>query len=415
MKILILGSGAREYSIALALIENSRVELFFMPGNGATSKLGTNLSNFELEDLATYSKENGIDLCIVGSEDFLAKGVVDIFEKRGLKIFGPSKKAAQLESSKVFMKDFLSRNSIRTARFLSSSNLDEINSFIDTLNTPIVVKADGLCAGKGVIIAQSKEEALKVSADMLSGKSFGDSGKRVVVEEFLEGFELSAFALCDGENFVLLPLAQDHKKLKDNDEGPNTGGMGAYAPSPLANEKLISEIKEDIIKPTLNAMSKEGNEFKGVLFVGLMIVNSKPYVLEFNVRFGDPECEVLMPLIEDPLSLILACVNKNLKNYELKLKNAAAVAVVCASENYPYSQSVASEIQISSIPKNSHIAYAGVSLKDGKLLASGGRVLACVALGNNVKEARDTAYKLCENVKFNGMQYRKDIAYQALR
>ena len=415
MKILILGSGAREYSIALALIKNSEVELFFMPGNGATSKLGTNLSNFELEDLATYSKENGIDLCIVGSEDFLAKGVVDIFEKRGLKIFGPSKKAAQLESSKVFMKDFLSRNSIRTARFLSSSNLDEINSFIDTLNTPIVVKADGLCAGKGVIIAQSKEEALKVSVDMLSGKSFGDSGKRVVIEEFLEGFELSAFALCDGENFVLLPLAQDHKKLKDNDEGPNTGGMGAYAPSPLASEKLITAIKEDIIKPTLNAMAKEGNEFKGVLFVGLMIVNSKPYVLEFNVRFGDPECEVLMPLIEDPLSLILACVNKNLKNYELKLKNKAAVAVVCASENYPYSQSVASEIQISSIPENSHIAYAGVSLKDGKLLASGGRVLACVALGNDVKEARDTAYKLCENVKFNGMQYRKDIAYQALR
>ena len=414
MKILILGSGAREYSIALALASDD-ISLFFMPGNGATSKLGQNINILDLKDLAIYAKQNSIDLCIVGSEDFLARGVVDIFEKHNLKIFGPSKKAAQLESSKAFMKDFLKRTSIRTAKFLSSSNLDELSSFINTLNTPIVVKADGLCAGKGVIIAQSREEAIKTSADMLSGKSFGDSGKKVVVEEFLDGFELSAFALCDGEDFILLPLAQDHKRLKDNDEGPNTGGMGAYAPSPLADEKLIEEIKQDIIRPTLRAMKEEGNEFKGVLFIGLMIVDKKPYVLEFNVRFGDPECEVLMPLIEDPLSLILACVNKDLKNYKLKLKDAAAVAVVCASENYPYSASSPSEIKISALPLNSHISYAGVSLENDKLLANGGRVLACVGLGKDIKEARSKAYELCKNVEFSGMQYRKDIAYQALR
>lgn len=416
MKILILGSGAREYSIALALKNgNKNLEFYFAPGNGATSNLGTNLEFSDLENLASFSKENSIDLCIVGSEDFLEKGVVDIFQKHGIAIFGPSKRAAMLESSKAFMKDFLKRNKIRTAAFGIFTDIKQASDFIKSLTPPIVVKADGLCAGKGVIIAKSHDEAITVASDMLSGKSFAQAGKTVVIEEFLDGFELSIFALSDGDDFVILPATQDHKKLKDNDEGPNTGGMGAYAPSPLANDALLEEIKNDIIKPTLKAMKDEGNEFKGVLFAGLMIVNSKPYVLEFNVRFGDPECEVLMPLIDNPLDLFLACTQKKLKNFNLKLKKDFAVAVVCASKNYPFSSSPKAEISIKSLPKNSHISYAGVSKEKEKLFASGGRVLVCVALASELKEARDLAYELCENVSFDGMQFRKDIAYQALR
>lgn len=416
MKILILGSGGREYAIALAIKQKHRdTQFFFAPGNGGTALLGTNLQIKEIPLLATWAKENEIDLCIVGSEDFLALGVVDEFEKRGLAIFGPSKKAAQLEASKAFMKDFLQRHKIKTARFLNTSDLNEAKNFIQSLTPPIVIKADGLCAGKGVIIAQSQDEAVQVASDMLSGKSFADAGKIIVIEEFLQGFELSVFAVCDGENFVLLPAAQDHKKLKDNDEGPNTGGMGAYAPSSLANERLLQSVSEDIIKPTLKGMKAEGAEFKGVLFVGLMVVNNEPFVLEYNVRFGDPECEVLMPLIEDPLELILACVEKRIKNTKISLKKNFALGVVCASENYPFSSSKKVPIIVEKIPENSHLCYAGVSLENGTLYASGGRVCVCVGLGESMQEARAKAYELCEAVKFEGKQYRQDIGHWVLR
>lgn len=250
---------------------------------------------------------------------------------------------------------------------------------------------------------------------MLSGESFGDAGKLVVIEEFLDGYELSIFAVCDGNDFVLLPVAQDHKKLLDNDQGPNTGGMGAYAPSSLANESLLRKVQKDIILPTLAGMKKEGAEFCGVLFIGAMIVGNKPYVLEFNVRFGDPECEVLMPLIEDPLELILAATQRRLRHAKIKIKKEFAVGVVCASENYPYKSSPKSEITVNNIPENSHISYAGVSLEDGKLMADGGRVLVCVGTGKSIEEAQKNAYKLCDNVNFKGKQYRKDIAHQVLK
>ncbi|EMA8687010.1 phosphoribosylamine--glycine ligase [Campylobacter jejuni] len=416
MKIMILGSGAREYSIALALRRvDKNLEFYFTPGNGATESLGTNLNLKDPVVLATYAKEKGFDLCIVGSESFLAEGVVDIFKQQGLAIFGPSKAAAMLETSKSFMKSFLKKYRIKTAKFLNTNDIEKAKNFIYSLTPPIVVKADGLCAGKGVIIAKTHEEAIKETAKMLSGESFGDAGKLVVIEEFLDGYELSIFAVCDGNDFVLLPAAQDHKKLLDNDQGPNTGGMGAYAPSSLANESLLRKVQKDIILPTLAGMKKEGAEFCGVLFIGAMIVGNKPYVLEFNVRFGDPECEVLMPLIEDPLELILAATQRRLRHAKIKIKKEFAVGVVCASENYPYKSSPKSEITVNNIPENSHISYAGVSLEDGKLMADGGRVLVCVGTGKSIEEAQKNAYKLCDNVNFKGKQYRKDIAHQVLK
>lgn len=416
MKIMILGSGAREYSIALALRRvDKNLEFYFAPGNGATESLGTNLNLKDPVVLATYAKEKGFDLCIVGSESFLAEGVVDIFKQQGLAIFGPSKAAAMLETSKSFMKSFLKKYRIKTAKFLNTNDIEKAKNFIHSLTPPIVVKADGLCAGKGVIIAKTHEEAIEETAKMLSGESFGDAGKLVVIEEFLDGYELSIFAVCDGNDFVLLPAAQDHKKLLDNDQGPNTGGMGAYAPSSLANESLLRKVQKDIILPTLAGMKKEGAEFCGVLFIGAMIVGNKPYVLEFNVRFGDPECEVLMPLIEDPLELILAATQRRLRHTKIKIKKEFAVGVVCASENYPYKSSPKSEITVNNIPENSHISYAGVSLEDGKLMADGGRVLVCVGTGKSIEEAQKNAYKLCDNVNFKGKQYRKDIAHQVLK
>ncbi|EOY2206393.1 phosphoribosylamine--glycine ligase [Campylobacter jejuni] len=416
MKIMILGSGAREYSIALALRRvDKNLEFYFAPGNGATESLGTNLNLKDPVVLATYAKEKGFDLCIVGSESFLAEGVVDIFKQQGFAIFGPSKAAAMLETSKSFMKSFLKKYRIKTAKFLNTNDIEKAKNFIYSLTPPIVVKADGLCAGKGVIIAKTHEEAIEETAKMLSGESFGDAGKLVVIEEFLDGYELSIFAVCDGNDFVLLPAAQDHKKLLDNDQGPNTGGMGAYAPSSLANESLLRKVQKDIILPTLAGMKKEGAEFCGVLFIGAMIVGNKPYVLEFNVRFGDPECEVLMPLIEDPLELILAATQRRLRHAKIKIKKEFAVGVVCASENYPYKSSPKSEITVNNIPENSHISYAGVSLEDGKLMADGGRVLVCVGTGKSIEEAQKNAYKLCDNVNFKGKQYRKDIAHQVLK
>ncbi len=416
MKIMILGSGAREYSIALALKRvDENLEFYFAPGNGATESLGTNLNFKDPVVLATYAKEKDFDLCIVGSESFLAEGIVDIFKQHNIPIFGPTKAAAMLETSKSFMKSFLKKYRIKTAKFLNTNDIEKAKNFILSLTPPIVVKADGLCAGKGVIIAKTHEEAIEEASKMLSGESFGEAGKLIVIEEFLDGFELSIFAVCDGNDFVLLPAAQDHKKLLDGDEGPNTGGMGAYAPSSLANESLLRKIQKDIIIPTLAGMKKEGSEFCGVLFIGIMVVGNKPYVLEFNVRFGDPECEVLMPLIENPLELILATTQKRLRHTKIKIKKNYAVGVVCASENYPYKSSPKSEISITNIPENTHISYAGVSLEDGKLMADGGRVLVCVGTGSSIEEAQKKAYELCENVHFKGKQFRKDIAHQVIQ
>ncbi len=423
MDILIIGAGAREYSIGLALNRDKSVDkLYFAPGNGATPNLGENLDISDFNELANFCEENSVDLTIVGPEAPLVAGIVDIFEARGLTIFGPSAKASQLEGSKIFMKNFLARHNIPTAKYIETSSLEEAYRFIDTMNSPIVVKADGLCGGKGVIIASTHDEAKKASGDMLSGNSFGDAGKAIIIEEFLDGYELSLFAVCDGKDFILLPAAQDHKRLLNGDKGPNTGGMGAYVPTPLANEEIYRKLKERVVIPTLDGMRAEGNPFKGVLFMGVMVVDGEPMILEYNVRFGDPECEELMPLLKTPASELFynSAVGK-LKDTKIEFyENRYAVGVVMASRDYPYKSSEPAEIIIDDIvhdelKENTHISFAGVSLgDDGKLYATGGRVLVCVGVGESIAEAQERAYMLVGQVHFAGKQCRTDIAYQAL-
>ncbi len=421
MKILILGSGGREYSIARAIKnEQEEHELFFQPGNGATTNLGENLNIKDYNELADFAKENAIDLTIVGPEAPLVDGVVDIFKENGLTIFGPTKEAAQLEGSKVYMKNFLAKYNIPTAAYIESDSIEDLYKFTDTLSAPIVVKADGLCGGKGVIIAQSHDEAKKAIGEMLSGKSFGDAGKKVIVEEFLDGYELSMFAVCDGKDYILLQAAQDHKRLLDGDEGPNTGGMGAYAPTPLVDEELYQKVKDRVIRPTLDGMQAEGAPFEGVLFIGIMVVNGEPITLEFNVRFGDPECEILMPLMTSSVSdMFYKAATNRLSDINVEFSSQYAVGVVMASENYPYSSSKPAEIILDDvkheeIANNTHISFAGVSEEDGILYADGGRVLVCVGLGDTIKQARDRAYLRCGQVHFAGKKLRTDIAYQAL-
>ena len=421
MNILILGNGGREYSIGLAIYKENDHNLYFMPGNGATDKLGTNINIKDYNQLALWAKDNSIDLTIVGPEAPLVDGVVDIFKENNLTIFGPSAAAARLEGSKAYMKNILKKYNIPTAAFIETSNEKDAHDFIDTMTVPIVVKADGLCGGKGVIIAQSVEEAKEAVTDMLSGASFGDAGNSVVVEEYLDGYELSIFAICDGENYKILPAAQDHKRIGDNDTGPNTGGMGAYAPTPLVNDEIYRKVEERVINPTLEGMKKEGAPYEGVLIIGVMVVKGEPIILEYNVRFGDPECEILMPLLETPVSeLFYKGATKQLDKLDIKIKNEFGVGVVMASGNYPYGSSTPAEIIVDKIVdedllNNSHISYAGVEKIDDKLMATGGRVLVCVGFGKSIKEARDRAYALCGQVHFAGKKCRSDIAYQALK
>ncbi|MDQ7083602.1 MAG: phosphoribosylamine--glycine ligase [Sulfurovum sp.] len=427
MNILILGAGGREYSIGLALQKDDNVEnLYFAPGNGATSALGENIAISDFTLLADFVEAQSIDLTIVGPEAPLVAGVVDVFEARGLTIFGPSAKASQLEGSKIFMKNFLARHHVPTAKYIETDTLQDAYHFIETLEAPIVVKADGLCGGKGVIIAQSHDEAKKAAGEMLSGNAFGEAGKSIVVEEFLDGYELSVFAICDGEDYVLLPAAQDHKRLLNNDEGPNTGGMGAYAPTPLVNDSIYQKLDERVVIPTLEGMKAEGMPFKGVLFIGVMVVKGEPIILEYNVRFGDPECEVILPLLKSPASeLFYKAATGDLKNAKIAFHDKYAVAVVMASKGYPYKSSPMAEIIVDDIyhdelHQNAHISYAGVTAEeveegDTKLYASGGRVLVCVGMGESIVQAQQHAYMLVGQVHFVGKQCRTDIAYQVLQ
>jgi phosphoribosylamine--glycine ligase len=422
MDILIVGSGGREYSIGLALKRDENVEkLYFSPGNGASDILGENISIDDFSKLADFVEANGIDLTIVGPEAPLVDGIVDLFQKRGLTIFGPTAQAAQLEGSKIFMKNFLARHRIPTAGYIETDSLEEAYGFIDKQSLPIVVKADGLCGGKGVIIAKSHDEAKRAAGEMLSGNSFGEAGTKIVVEEFLDGYELSVFAICDGKEYVVLPAAQDHKRLLNNDEGPNTGGMGAYAPTPLINDDIYRKINERVIEPTLKGMESEGMPFTGVLFIGVMVVEGEPIILEYNVRFGDPECEVLMPLLKSPASeLFYKAAVGDLKSANIEFYDRYAVGVVMASRDYPYKSSEPAEIVVddivhSDIASDAHLSFAGVSRdEDGRLFATGGRVLVCVGIGDSIREAHDRAYFLCGQVHFIGKQCRTDIAYQAL-
>lgn len=422
MKILIVGSGAREYSIGLSLSNDSRVEqIYFTPGNGASSFIGINIDTKGNKQIVDFCINNHISLVIIGPEQPLIEGLSDDLREANIRVFAPSKKAAQLEGSKIFMKELLHKYNIPTARFIKGDDKTKLLEFIDSMPAGrMVLKADGLCGGKGVIIADSKLEAKKSLDSMLSGELFGKAGQSVVIEEYLDGYELSVFAICDGEDYILLPVAQDHKRLLDNDLGPNTGGMGAYAPTPLCDEALLERIKKDIITPTLNAMKSEGAEFCGVLFCGIMVVESKPFVLEFNVRFGDPECEVILPLLKTPLLDILnAATTKKLRDFHCEIEQKHCVGVVVASRDYPNSPKVAEEISFSDINytsnKSNHISFAGVSAKDSTLYASGGRVYVSIGIAENLKLAKENAYTLAKNISFSGAKMRSDIANKALR
>lgn len=421
MKILIIGSGGREYSIALSLKKDARVnKIYFNPGNGGTSFLGENINVKGNDNIVNFCIDNFIDLVIIGPEAPLIDGLSDALELANIRVFAPSKKASMLEGSKIFMKTLLQKYNIKTAKFIQGSDFNLLCDFIDGMESSnIVIKADGLCSGKGVVITKDKQEAKSVLEDMLSGKLFGESSKRVVIEEFLDGYELSIFAISDGKNFVILPTSQDHKRLLNNNQGPNTGGMGAYSPTPLCSSDLLNKIKTSIIKPTLDAMANEGCVFKGVLFCGIMVVNNEPYVLEFNTRFGDPECEVILPLLKTKLlDLINASIDEKLDSFNLELLDKYCVGVVVASKDYPSSPSSIEKMEYSDINytnnDKSHISFGGVSKNNDSLYAVGGRVYVSVGIGNSIQDARDDAYKLIQKLKFNGMQFRDDIAYQVL-
>lgn len=421
-RILILGNGGREYAIGLHLLKDTRVEkLFFSPGNGGTSKIGENFLFNSHQDLIEKIIKKHINLVIIGSETFVIDGIADSLRQAQIKVFGPSKKAGMLEGSKSYMKDFATRCNIPTARYIQTRDFTKAKEFLETMKAPYVIKADGLCAGKGVVITSNKEEALDTIRGMLSGEKFGQEGKCVVIEEFLEGFELSVFAICDGQDYVLLPVCQDHKRLLDNDEGPNTGGMGAYSPVLECDQELIHKITERIIQPTLKGLEREGNRFEGVLFAGIMVRecnNSRePFLLEYNVRFGDPECQVLMPLLKT--SLIDICegvIHQKLKDVKVEFYNKSAMAVVLASREYPYASPKPQEITIESFDSSlGHIVFAGVTDDNNSLKATGGRVLLSVGLGDSLKQARDNAYKIIDSINFPGMQYRKDIGHRVLK
>ncbi|MCE3038088.1 phosphoribosylamine--glycine ligase [Helicobacter anatolicus] len=419
--ILILGSGGREYAIALHLLKDKFVDnLYFTPNNAGVARLGKILEYKTPQELIEKIQDLKIDFVIVGPEAYIVDGITDLLHIAGIKVFGPSKKAGMLEGSKAYMKDFVTRYNVPTARYIQTTDLKEAIAFLKNLTPPYVLKADGLCAGKGVLILEDFNEAVRNLEEMLSGKAFGDSGKCVVIEEYLEGFELSVFAVCDGENFQVLPACQDHKRLLDNDEGPNTGGMGAYSPAPSCDITLMEKIKNKILKPTLDGLLKEGNPFCGILFAGIMVQEKngelEPFLLEYNVRFGDPECEVLMPLLKTPLREICEHVfEKKLDSLKIEFYPKSAMAVVVASKDYPYTKSIPMPISFKDYDSTlGHIVFAGVDEIDGKLYATGGRVLLCVGIGENVLEARNNAYKLIESVYFEGMHYRKDIGYRVL-
>jgi len=420
--VLIVGNGGREYALGEHLKRDKRIkQLFFASGNAGTARLGENVAITHHQDIIRFCKQTPIDWVIIGAETLLVEGLSDELRNEGIKVFGPSKSAARLEGSKAFMKDFLKRHNIPTARYVQTNDLKEAIDFAYSLTPPIVIKASGLCAGKGVLIAKSYEDSAKIIKSMLSGDSFGEAGERIVIEEFLDGFELSVFGICDGKHFILLPPCQDHKRLYDNDEGPNTGGMGAYAPTPLCNKALLEKISHKIFEPTLRGMSEEGNEFCGVLFAGIMVVKEekelKPYLLEFNVRFGDPECEVLMPLLRTPLLDICEAVeSKSIDNIEVRFSRDYCVGVVLASANYPFGASVATPITINDFDERlGSICYAGVSNdKNGTMLASGGRVVLAIGKSSNLRAARDNAYIIVKHIDFAGRIYREDIAGRAL-
>ncbi len=421
MKILVLGNGGREHAIVWKLAQDScHPEIYCAPGNAGTAALATNLA-IGAEDvpaIVAWAKEHRPDLVVVGPEAPLCAGVTDALEAEGLLVFGPSQAAAELEGSKAFSKDVMAAAGVPTARFRTYDDSERAIDGLESFGFPVVIKADGLAAGKGVVIAQTREEAETAIREMLDDGRFGEAGSEVVIEEFLEGEEASVFALCDGEHVVLLPPAQDHKRVFEHDEGPNTGGMGAYTPAPIATHEVMCFTKEHIVLPVLRELRRRGITYKGVLFCGLMIGCKGVNVLEFNCRFGDPETEVVVPSIASDLVPILkACAEGTLTEELVVLRGESAATVVMAAPGYPGSYPKGMPITglDEAEAEGCHVFHAGTALKDGQVVTNGGRVLTVTAFGKDLREAVGKAYDGVAKIHFDGAHYRRDIAMKAFR
>ncbi len=429
MNILLVGSGGREHAIGLKLKESKLTEkLYIAPGNAGTAFIGENINikADDIEGLTAFACENNIDLVVAGPEVPLCLGLADLMHKKAKKqnkkiaFFGPVKASAELEASKEFSKRMMSELNIPTAKYQAFDDFDSAKKYIESLDYNFVIKADGLAAGKGVILPETKEEALKTLEEIMLEKRFGDSGNKTVIEERLEGEEVSILAFSDGKNIAVMPSSQDHKRLKNNDEGPNTGGMGAYAPAPICSTKQAEEYAELCIRPIIKKMAENGTPYVGVLYAGLMLTKGGPKVLEYNCRFGDPETQALMQLFDsenaDLAKTMQACAEGKLKDAMPKWKNTYAVTVVMASEGYPTSSSPKIQLNKEELKsdKNATVIHAGTALKDGEVWTNGGRVLSITADDTDLQKALDKVYAKIKTINFKNVQYRTDIAKKGL-
>jgi phosphoribosylamine--glycine ligase len=421
MKLLVIGSGGREHALAWRLAQSQKVQkIYVAPGNAGTAREDglENLAITSIPELVAFARDNAIHATVVGPEAPLAAGVVDAFRHAGLRIFGPTQAAAQLESSKDFAKRFMDRHGIPTAKFRTFTSAVDAHAYINAEGAPIVVKADGLAAGKGVVVAMTEAEAHSAIDAMLSGNTLGDAGHRVVIEEFLEGEEASFIVMADGRHVLALATSQDHKRLKDNDTGPNTGGMGAYSPAPVVTPDVHARAMREVIMPTVQGMEKDGILFTGFLYAGLMIKpDGSLKVLEFNCRMGDPETQpIMMRLKSDLVELVDAAIDGRLDRIEADWDRRVALGVVLAAYNYPDTPRKGDVIEgLGRSTEDAHVFHAGTAEANGQVVTSGGRVLCVTALGDTVKLAQNRAYEVADGIRFDGMQLRRDIGFRAIR
>ena len=414
MKILVVGGGGREHAICWKLNNESNVEkIYCAPGNAGISNVAEciDIGDSDIENLLKFAKENQIDLTIVGPEIPLVAGIVDVFEKEGLKIFGPNKKCAQLEESKSFSKDFMIRHNLPTAKYKEYTNLDEAISEIDSFGYPVVIKADGLAAGKGVVIPENREDAITTLKEMMSDHKFGNAGDKIVVEEFLNGIETSILAFVDNDTIVPMVSSKDHKKVFEGETGLNTGGMGTFSPSEIYTDELAKEVQEKILDKTLEGFKKDNLNYKGILFVGLMITEDGPKILEYNVRFGDPETQsVLFRLDTDLNKIISAILDNNLKNIEINYSKEEAICVMLTSGGYPENYEKGKVISgLENLDSDIVVFHSGTKFDNENIVTNGGRVIGITAKGKTVKEAGEKVYENIKKIDFEGMHYRKDI------
>jgi phosphoribosylamine---glycine ligase len=418
LRVLVIGKGGREHAIIWALKRSDSVkQVYCAPGNAGIAELAecVDIQENQFEQLSQFAIDHAIDLAVVGPEDPLSDGIVDYLEERGIAVFGPRRNAAEIEGSKAFTKDLMKKYSIPTAAYETFEDYDSALAYVRTQKPPIVVKADGLAAGKGVIIARTQEEAEQALKEIMLDKEFGAAGNKVVIEEFLQGQEMSILSFVDGETVRPMTPAQDHKPIFDNDEGPNTGGMGTYSPVPHIPQSIVDEAIETIIKPTAAAMVKEGRPFRGVLFAGLMITEQGPKTIEFNCRFGDPETQVVLALLEtDLIDIFLATVNGRLDQMDIRWSTDAAVCVIASSPGYPGKYPKGLPIEGLDQVKDAVVFHAGTTHQDGKVVTNGGRVLGVVGRGQTIAEAQAKAYAGMKSIQFEGIHYRTDIASKAL-